>query len=271
LPLLDQESKTYYDIKKQIDELALALNTEIGLQKALTDEQQAQLAVLSLRAQYTDNYADLIIYLKSLLPLLDQESEAYYKILIQIQAIENASQKSGKTQKEVLREILDENATLVGATRTLGLTISDALISGAEGGEIFKRTLKSLTAQAITFAAIWAAIQIFGTGGAKLPSLGKFITANIFGFAEGTPSAPGGLSIVGEKGWELVNLPSKSQVYTHEQSKNIISNMLSTAALEKKLDQVVSAIKNSPPTLINHKIQGHDIVLSIKRYNKNLI
>jgi tape measure domain-containing protein len=42
-------------------------------------------------------------------------------------------------------------------------------------------------------------------------------------FAKGTKDAPGGISLVGEKGPELVNLPRHSQVYTANQTKGILS------------------------------------------------
>ena len=48
-------------------------------------------------------------------------------------------------------------------------------------------------------------------------------------FASGTNYAPGGLSVVGEKGAELVNLPRGSKVYTASQTKNIMSDALALA------------------------------------------
>ena len=41
-------------------------------------------------------------------------------------------------------------------------------------------------------------------------------------FAEGTSFAPGGLSLVGERGPELVNLPRGSQVFTNEESRGMM-------------------------------------------------
>ena len=45
----------------------------------------------------------------------------------------------------------------------------------------------------------------------------------LFGFAEGTPSAPGGLAMVGERGPELVNLPTGSKVYNNSQTTSMLS------------------------------------------------
>lgn len=43
-------------------------------------------------------------------------------------------------------------------------------------------------------------------------------------FATGTPYAPGGLSLVGESGPELLNLPRGAQIYNSTQTRNMITN-----------------------------------------------
>lgn len=45
------------------------------------------------------------------------------------------------------------------------------------------------------------------------------------GFAKGTKDAPGGLSLVGERGPELVNLPRHSQVYTASQTSAMLNGV----------------------------------------------
>jgi len=45
----------------------------------------------------------------------------------------------------------------------------------------------------------------------------------IAAFADGTSSAPGGLSLVGERGPELVNLPTGSKVYNNSQTTSMLS------------------------------------------------
>jgi len=63
--------------------------------------------------------------------------------------------------------------------------------------------------------------------GALAPALfSKALGAiGIQGFAKGTSSAPGGLSLVGEKGPELLNIPKYSQVYTANQTSKMLSGM----------------------------------------------
>jgi hypothetical protein len=51
-----------------------------------------------------------------------------------------------------------------------------------------------------------------GTGGLSIPM-----------FASGTSSAPGGLSVVGEKGPELVNLPRGAKVFSNMQTQGMLA------------------------------------------------
>ena len=61
------------------------------------------------------------------------------------------------------------------------------------------------------------------SGAAKgLGSFGSGLLKSAFGFAGGTSFAPGGLSLVGERGPELVNLPRGSQVFSNSQSRNLL-------------------------------------------------
>lgn len=81
----------------------------------------------------------------------------------------------------------------------------DSLWSKAFGGSSGTGLLGNLfgggSAASATAGATWSSGLGAGTGGLSFPM-----------FAGGTDSAPGGLSIVGEKGPELVNLPRGSQV-----------------------------------------------------------
>ena len=75
-------------------------------------------------------------------------------------------------------------------------------------------SFKLLVAQLAAKAAIFGLLQLLMPGSTlavhTLTNLRKFI--GVPGFANGTNFAPGGLSIVGERGPELVNLPRGSQV-----------------------------------------------------------
>ena len=71
-------------------------------------------------------------------------------------------------------------------------------------------------------AAIFGAAPMLIIGiGILLYKLGRWLVDKIPGFASGGVSA-GGMSIVGEKGPELVNLPKGSRVHSNSQSKSMV-------------------------------------------------
>ena len=61
--------------------------------------------------------------------------------------------------------------------------------------------------------------------GAFIPGYEFFKRLGWKWFANGTNYAPGGLSVVGEQGPELVNLPRGSRVYTASETKNMLSGV----------------------------------------------
>jgi hypothetical protein len=72
---------------------------------------------------------------------------------------------------------------------------------------------------------MWAAPgQYIAAAGLASGAAAAYTTAGAIGaFAEGTPSAPGGLAIIGERGPELVNLPTGSKVYNNQQTTSMLS------------------------------------------------
>lgn len=80
----------------------------------------------------------------------------------------------------------------------------------------------SLAASAIAAAVVQS---LFPAGAASAASSGSGVLSmlgNIPKFANGTPFAPGGLSLVGERGPELVNLPQGAKVHTNERTRNMM-------------------------------------------------
>jgi hypothetical protein len=67
--------------------------------------------------------------------------------------------------------------------------------------------------------------------------------ASIRGYAVGTRYHPGGLAIVGEEGPELVNLPRGSQVYTNQETQDMLSGGGDTYILQVKMSEVDEVYK----------------------------
>lgn len=102
--------------------------------------------------------------------------------------------------------------------------------------------------------AVWERIQQFidWIGGIEIPNPFKgFTIPGIPGYARGTRFAPGGLALVGERGPELVELPSGSRVYnagdtqrmmgesTHMENHYHIYNDMDLESVARRVAQIV--------------------------------
>lgn len=58
--------------------------------------------------------------------------------------------------------------------------------------------------------------------GGKMSAIGNFLKGKIPGFANGVRNFGGGLAVVGEQGPELVNLPKGADVFTNQESRQIV-------------------------------------------------
>jgi hypothetical protein len=143
-------------------------------------------------------------------------------------------------------EVTDELERQMSVANKL-TDVFETLFSGLDEGfkglaESFKQMLiqmaEQMAARAVVFGLmklLFPASAIFDVGGAMGGGLAKFIT----GFASGTNFAPGGLSVVGERGPEVVNLPRGSKV-----------TPMTSGMMTVKVDG---------------KIKGRDIILALRR------
>lgn len=78
----------------------------------------------------------------------------------------------------------------------------------------------------------------------NVPGLGNFFKGKLPGFANGVRNFAGGLSIVGERGPELVNLPKGSDVFSNEESKRMVGGQgitIETMNIKSGVDWEVGA------------------------------
>lgn len=103
------------------------------------------------------------------------------------------------------------------------------LFSSITGGfdsmvDTFKSMLTKMAAEMAAKAAVFGVLKLLFPG--TFIGLDLFKTGSFFNFikpfASGTNYAPGGLSLVGEHGPELVNIPRGSQVYSNRQTQNML-------------------------------------------------
>lgn len=118
--------------------------------------------------------------------------------------------------------------------RTLGQDIDKSVDVDDNGTAkaISDEASKSATKR-VTLSAVWKNVASGLSAGIRS------VLGNIPGFAEGTNSAPGGPAWVGEEGYELArhgnkwamldfgitNLPRGTQVFTHDETKKILSSL----------------------------------------------
>lgn len=118
-------------------------------------------------------------------------------------------------QKQALEELNDAGRDFAG-------TLVSGLLDGAKASEVLSNALKNLADRFLNsgldalFGGGGGGIggllgSVFGGGGKSDPWAGLRLP----GFANGTNSAPGGMSIVGERGPELLNIPRGSQVVSN--------------------------------------------------------
>lgn len=120
----------------------------------------------------------------------------------------------GKKKKTSVATGLDKVNQSMSQFRSSAEGAFTGLITGAMSfNEALGQVLDSL-AQMLAKAAF---ANLFGDGSGSLGALG-----NLFFNANGTPSSPGGLTMVGERGPELVNMPRGAQVFSAPETKAML-------------------------------------------------
>ena len=146
-----------------------------------------------------------------------------------------------RQMKEQLEALPTAAETAAGAISSFGENVASSLEQSGASWKSFASAAVSAIAQVInqlikmTVAkAIASAIEkgsvinplvgiaLAGVAGTLAGALFKKLVGAA-SFAKGTMNAPGGLSLVGEEGPELINLPARSQVYTASQTKNMLN------------------------------------------------
>jgi len=112
--------------------------------------------------------------------------------------------ESLKYQDKIIEGLTNSFSEFFQNTRAGFKGMMDALI------KTMQDYLAKLTALAIVSAILGALFPASGAAVGALTNLRKFV--GVKGYANGTNYASGGLSLVGERGPELVNLPRGSQV-----------------------------------------------------------
>lgn len=121
---------------------------------------------------------------------------------------------------EASKKLTDLNSASSQVGSALSNAFADAVVEGRNLNEVMSNLIKTLEKAAINslFSSFFNAPA---SGG--LSTFASLVKSVIPGFAGGTDSAPGGLSWVGEKGPELMNVPRGAQILPADISRQVTS------------------------------------------------
>jgi tape measure domain-containing protein len=133
----------------------------------------------------------------------------------------------GSAAKDKVEELTEAAKRSQSAFETLRDGMASAFTGIVTGSKTAKQAIGELLANLAEMIASNAFKMLFtNMFGDSAKSGGGFwgMMGNLLGgaFANGTPSAPGGLALVGERGPELVNLPRGSRVHTAQETSRML-------------------------------------------------
>jgi len=147
------------------------------------------------------------------------------------QTIETVLSKLVNVDLEALRQNLPDmneklNRAMESATRFgegLAQNLSQALVFGQSLGQALVSSIRAAAAELLTSGLLNLLLGERGGSGQRSGGLFSAIGGALGFFANGTPSAPGGLAMVGERGRELVQMPRGAKVWSNRETEAMMS------------------------------------------------
>jgi len=249
-----------------------SLQYKLGLADTDAERQRIALEIFALDEQDKRQTLERIIASAS---RTDAEKALAAAALQQLDANSGAARanvmRSNETQREAyLRSFQKTTGQIseafdrvkIDGLESLNGAIVDTIMGAKSLGDAFKNVASQIIADLLRIAVQRAVIgpladALFGGGSGGGTGGGSGLLGKIFGFANGTSHAPGGLALVGERGPELVNLPRGSKVYPNgtgprQQSGNTIvmhndfrgADAGAVAGISAKIDQLDRTIES---------------------------
>lgn len=190
-----------------------------GLREQTTALREQAQAYDEVEASGRD-YADAVAYAKARADLLTAAQEAGLAITpalkAEIEQLADQYTRAGEAAEAAsdrLEQIRENAKTGAGAITSIFMALT-------QGSASAKQAIAGLLLQMAEVQAMRAFLGLGGGMGAGIiGTLGSLLT--VPGHANGTRDFAGGLTWVGERGRELVALPSGSQIYPHEVSERL--------------------------------------------------
>jgi hypothetical protein len=141
-------------------------------------------------------------------------------------------------------------------------------LSGAKSAKAAAADFLSSISQKLIGSAFDGLLGGFFSGGGSGGFLGS-----LFGFANGTNFAPGGLSMVGERGPELVNLPRGSQVIDAQRTKGMLdrAGRQDATAAAQVMTKIVNVLD---PAIVGDYLStapGERLILNVVQRNQGAL
>lgn len=244
------------------DQAIERLDKQIGKKQKSLDETEKE---LNLFDSLLDDYAQMVLQEQGIVSEKGKAIEAIQKeqkeidtAKYKLKEMENAGKKNTDEYKEQNEKIKDQQGRLDAAKKKLeemntvaGMTVYKDVNTKTNTDQ----TYKSLG------TTISKTVRLNVSGAGALAG----VTAGIRGYATGTDNHPGGAFIAGEEGfelgrmgnrWEMLNLgmynrPSGYEVFTHDESRKIISALnrmpayATGARASGEADKVVNRLNQS--------------------------
>lgn len=150
------------------------------------------------------------------------------------ETVDGGGSSGGRSPTAELEEIADDAKRIFDDLQS---TISESFLSGFKALASGAKSFLDVTAEIFTKIADKVIdilmTPIFDSLGGSLAGgiLGGLRRVGIPGFATGTSYAPGGMTVVGERGPELVNLPRGSQVVTNSRTERMLASRQSSPSI----------------------------------------
>ena len=217
--------------KQQLDARRSVLSEELGMAKTRADRRSIQLQLLDLEQQevnaklaearskaHRDDPSNGAA-IDAGFGVMQSMSDNLFNLRRQDATDKNLSPfaewaKSAQQSSQEVNEAVQSYA--VKSMDQFNAGIAGAIANGKNLGQVMAGVFKSMETDLIQYLLKQAEIGIVGSASnASGASFIGSVLAALPHFAGGTSSAPGGLSLVGERGPELVNLPRGAQVLSN--------------------------------------------------------
>lgn len=160
---------------------------------------------------------------------------------------------------QVVEKVNGSTGSLSSGLESFRSSAESAFTGLVTGALTFNEALGQVLNSLAEMLAKSAFDNLFGSGDSS------GLIGSLFGFANGTPSAPGGLALVGERGPELVNMPRGAQVFTAQETRSMIGGGQPVAlnftidaryASEGTAEMIARTLQARTPEIIRQAVAG---------------